>query len=133
MRKRRQKLLYEVTSEIQKRIVSNAINPSKLDDVVDLEANPIKELIGRLAVDQDLKPLKSMLWTTRQSEIGQRFGGSKSVKIVVHHDMDCSIYRISIYRFKGKFPVGEFSNNTDSSVTLDIIGSYRCRLSHYLL
>lgn len=56
VRKRRQKLLYEVLSEIQEGIVSNAINPSNRDDVVYLEANPIKELIGRLAVDRDLKP-----------------------------------------------------------------------------
>ena len=119
--------------EIQNRKVPDSIHSPNFDDVVYLEANPIKELIGRLAVDQDLKPLKLMLWTTRQPEIGQRFGGSESVKVVVHHDMDCLIYRISIYRFKGKFPVGEFPNNTDSSVTLDIIGSYQCRLSYYLL
>jgi len=70
--------------KIDERIVSNAINPSNFDDVVYLEANPIKKLIGRFPVDQDLKPLKLMFGTTRQSEIGQRFGGSESVKIVGH-------------------------------------------------
>ena len=53
MRKRRQKLLYEVLIKIDERIVSNAINPSNFNDVVYLEANPIKKLIGRFAAMEE--------------------------------------------------------------------------------